>query len=213
MAAVKLAEDRLGYTQLTAPFDGEVVNIFTQEHEVVIAKQPISKIVNRSKIEFSINVPEQLIGYANRVVSTIVRFDVQPDTPITATVKEIGREASTGTRTYPVTLILEKTSDFEILPGMAGNVTISSQLPETAIQSGLEIPATAVFSKGDKANSFVWLVVDGKTQQQAINIGLPTAYGVLIKSGLKSGDQIIVAGVNSLTESQAVAPLPASRNK
>ena len=49
-----------------------------------------------------------------------VEFDAFPGSPVPATIKDIGTEASSSTRTYPVTLALEQPTDQKILPGMAG---------------------------------------------------------------------------------------------
>jgi RND family efflux transporter MFP subunit len=212
-SAVNLAQDRLGYTSLKAPFSGEVVATYVEAFETVIAKQPVIRLVNRDTIEFKIDVPETLIGYSRQVVSATVRFDVQPDIPIAATIKEIGREASRSTRTYPVTLKLQPTDKFEILPGMAGSASIQAKLPEDAAQMGTEIPAAALFSSGDKNQNFVWIIADGKLQKRQVTVGLPSDYGVHVKGGLNTGEWIVVAGVHSLREGQSVRVLDVTASK
>jgi len=208
-SAVKLAQDRLGYTVLKAPFDGEVVAAYVEANETLVAKQPVVRVLNQKSIEFKIDVPESLIGYARQVTSADVRFDIQPDIDIPATIKEVGREAKQGTRTYPVTLLLQATDKFEILPGMAGKAFIQAELPEKAVETGIEIPATAFFSEGDKSQSFVWVVVENKLQKRQVEVGLPSDYGVRVQSGLQPGELIVVAGVNSLSEGQSVRVIDA----
>jgi multidrug efflux pump subunit AcrA (membrane-fusion protein) len=57
------------------------------------------------KVE-TISVPESLISYAPYVERTTVTFDAFPGFEVPAMIKEIGREASQATRTYPVPLIM-----------------------------------------------------------------------------------------------------------
>lgn len=212
-SAVSLARDRLGYTVLKAPFAGEIVATYVEAHETLVAKQPVVRLLDQSAIEFKVDVPESLIGYARQVTSANVRFDIQPDIDIPATIKEVGREASRGTRTYPVTLLLQATNKFEILPGMAGKAYIQAELPEKAAETGIEIPAAAFFSEGDKSQSFVWIVVEGKLQKRQVTVGLPSDYGVRVQSGLKPGELVVVAGVHSLSEGQSVRVIDAAEKR
>ena len=212
-SAVSLAQDRLGYTVLKAPFTGEVVATYAEANETLVAKQPVVRVLNQKSIEFKIDVPESLIGYARQVTSANVRFDIQPDIDIPATIKEVGREARQGTRTYPVTLLLQATDKFEILPGMAGKAFIQAELPEKAVETGIEIPAAAFFSEGDKSQSFVWVVVENKLQKRQVEVGLPSDYGVRVQSGLQPGELIVVAGVHSLSEGQSVRVIDAAEKR
>jgi len=212
-SAVSLAQDRLSYAVLKAPFSGEIVATYVEAHETLVAKQPVVRLLNQGVIEFKVDVPESLIGYARQVTSATVRFDIQPDVDIQATIKEVSREASSGTRTYPVTLALQATDKFEVLPGMAGKAFIQAELPESAVETGIEIPAPAFFSEGDKSKSFVWVVVDNKLQKRQVEVGLPSDYGVRIQSGLQPGELIVVAGVHSLSEGQSVRVIDATEKR
>ena len=188
------------------PFDGIVTQTYVENFETVVAKQPILRVLDSSRIEFTIFVPENQITYAPFVQSITVRFDALPDVEVEAEIKEIGKEASQATRTYPVTLVMDQPPNAEILPGMAGQASITAELPEGASQAGIDIPATAVFSAEDIEKSYVW-VVDEATKtlgRREVEIGQLTAYGILVRSGLAAGDLIVTKGVNSLTEGQEV---------
>lgn len=212
-SAVNLAQDRLEYASLKAPFSGEIVAVYVEAHESVLPKQPVLKLLNRSAIEFKIDVPETLIGYANQVESAHVRFDVKPDTNIEATIKEVGREASRGTRTYPVTLLLEPTDKFELLPGMAGKAFIQARPLKGDPNLGIQIPAAALFSHGDKDLSFVWIVNDSKLERRQVTVGMPSDHGIRITSGLNKGESVVVAGATTLSEGQAVRIMNPKLNK
>ena len=212
-ASVKLAQDNLSYTELKAPFDGTVVATYVDNFEDVLAKQPIVRLLNPTRIELDISVPESLIGYAPYVEEVSVSFDALPGKEIKAAIKEIGSEASEVTRTYPVTLVMDQPEGAEILPGMAGRASIVSRPPADSALLGIEIPATAVFSGDDADKSFVWVVDEAsKTlSRREVQIGKLARFGVLIKDGLKPGEWIVVKGVHSVEEGQLVRILDVAK--
>ena len=58
----------------------------------------------------------------------------------------------------------------------------------------------------DKGNRyFVWLNIDGIAQKQMIQIGNITEQGVIITSGLKPGDQVIVRGQQKISSGQKIS--------
>ena len=205
-ATVDTASDALSYTYLKAPFDGIITQSYVENFETVVAKQPIVRLLDPSSIEFTIFVPEGLIGYAPYVQTVTVRFDALADIEVEAKIKEIGKEASQATRTYPVILVMDQPPGVEILPGMAGKAFVTAELPEDAREVGIEVPATAVFSAGDPDKSFVWVAddTDKTLSRREVQIGQLTSFGIMVKAGLEAGEWIVVKGVHSLAEGQQV---------
>ena len=205
-ASVATAKDALSYTYLNAPFQGTVVETFVENFEDVRAKQQIVRLVDTSRIEFVVSISENLISHAKNVTKVYVRFDTHPDKQIEATIKEIGKEASKTTRTYPVTLIMDQPEDFKILPGMAGRTLgAEGDLPDQSVSTGYEIPVTSIFSDGTDA-SYVW-VIDEKTNivaRREVTVGELTENGIMISKGLQPGEWIATAGVHTLREGQQV---------
>lgn len=212
-ANLQLAKDRLSYTQIKSPFDGEVVATYVESFETIIAKQNIIRVVNPSAMEFLFEVPESLIGYATLVSSAKVVFDIKPTVELNATLKEVGREASQSTRTYPLTLLLEKTGKLDVLPGMAGKAYLTANLPQESDLTGFVVPASALFSEGELAQSYVWVINDNKVNKRSVKIGTPSDYGLHIKEGLNPGDWIVVAGVHTLLENQEVRVMDVTSGK
>jgi len=207
--ALQLAEKAVADTRILAPFDGTVAATYVENFETIVAKQTILRLVDTTQVEFIVSVPESLIGYAPRVTRVEVSFDAFPGVKVPAQIKEIGREATQATRTYPVTLVMEQPEGVEILSGMAGEARIEVDLPEGDRQLGISIPATALFTGADSNLSYVW-VIDPETRtlaRRAVETGDLSEFGVLLRSGLESGEQIVVAGVSLLEEGQEVLPL------
>ncbi len=205
-AAVDAAEDDRGYTYLRAPFGGTVVATYVENFEDVRAKQPIVRIVDVSKIEMTVDVPESLISMASYVQSAAVVFDAAPDKEIRAQIKEIGTEASETTRTYPVTLIMDQPEGFKVLPGMAGKVQARGELPSDMRSANVEVPVSAVFSAEDVESSYVWVIDDQArtVTRRKVVTGQLTERGIEIREGLEPGEWIATAGVHFLREGQMV---------
>ncbi len=210
-ATVEGARDQLSYTSLSVPFDGAVVETYVENFETVIAKQPILRIVDPTRIEFTISVPENQIVYAPYVTGATVSFDALPGVKIPAMIKEIGKEASQAARTFPVTLAMDQPEGAEILPGMAGEALIEADLPEKSARIGIQIPTTALFAEDDPEKSYVW-VIDQATntlERREVEPGDFSEFGVLIKSGLQAGEWVVVAGASLLSAGEEVSILGA----
>jgi len=206
-ASVTAAKDELSYTDLRAPFSGTVVTTYVENFEDVRAKQPVVRLVDTSRIEMIVNIPENLISLVPHVKKVFVRFDTFPDREIPAKIKEIGKEASQTTRTYPVTLIMDQPKDMKILPGMAGKtVRAEGGLPDDANNAGIEVPVSATFSPDETDKAYIW-VIDEQTKtvsRREVKTGKLTDRGIKITNGLISGEWIATAGVHYLREGQKV---------
>lgn len=210
VAAVDSAKDKLSYTYLKAPFDGIITATYVENYEDVKPKQPIVRLIDNSQIEIILNIPENLIHQADYLKSAgkvmRVRFDPFPDYEIEAQIKEIGKEASKTTRTYPVTLIMDQREDMKILPGMAGKATRVVTLPDEESEAHIIVPETAVFSMDDLSKTSVW-VIDTQLKtvsKREVKVGELLDTGISIKEGLKAGEWIATAGVHYLKEGQQV---------
>ena len=144
-ASVQAARDALDDTQLRAPYDGKIVAIYVENFEEVQAKQAITRVLDDSRIEMIIDLPEQFITLASIVGELICTFDAVPGHELVATVKEIGAEASQTTRTYPVTLIMDQPEGVKVFPGMTGRARPRAPVRAEAGE-GIEVPATAIAS-------------------------------------------------------------------
>ena len=203
-ASVDAAKNRLDYTVLKAPFSGKVTATYVENFEDVRAKEPVIRIVDSSRIEMVVDIPESLIALVPHVGELWVVFDQYPDQTVPADSTEIGAEASEATRTYPVTLSMTQPADLEIVPGMAGKAFGKPKtIPIDEI--GIEVPVTAVFDGEDPGTSCVWVVGDDQTvTRRIVKVGGMTPHGVGISEGLQPGERIVTAGVSYLKEGQKV---------
>ena len=200
------AKDQLDYTYLRAPFDGNVVSTFVENFENVQAKEPILRILDDSKIEMVVNIPESMISLAPLVEEILVEFDTFPGIEIPATIKEIGTEASETTRTFPVTLIMNQPEGIRILPGMAGKAQGTPPNDKNLRTFGIEIPITSVFTDEASGETFVWVIdkTNLVVNKRQVETGEIADNGIQVISGLDEGEIIASAGVHYLFEGQKI---------
>ncbi len=207
---VEAAEDRLSDTNLLSPFDGIIVATFVEPFEFVNAKQPIIRLLDTSKVEMVIDVPESAISEIQNIRTVKVVFDAFPGREFEARIREIGTEASQTTRTFPVTVVMDQPGDVTILSGMAGAATLSGDEAAQYAEKGFLVPTTAVISDVDPSTTYVWLV-NPETQRvylQPVQKGKLLERGIMITGGLEEGDWVVASGANFLIEGQKVTLLP-----
>lgn len=207
------ATDDLAYTELKAPFNGMIAAIYVENHEQVRQKETVVRLIDTIEREMEINIPEKYIismleGGSNLKFKVIL--DAFPEHFFSATIKEIGTEASSTTQTYPVTLTLENVPiELSLLAGMNGKAILEGSHDKNASRH-FKVPASAIFAD-NLTNNYVW-VIDTQTQtvhKKSVEIN-PNRKGefVIIESGLSQGDWIVTGGTSFLSEGQKVKFAP-----
>ncbi|NLX97180.1 MAG: efflux RND transporter periplasmic adaptor subunit [Rhodopirellula sp.] len=203
-AAVENAKNQLDYAVLKAPFNGNVAARYVENFQTVQAKQPVVRLLDVSKIEVTIQVPESLIALVPQVKKAVCRFDAFPGREFEGQVTKIGSEASQTTRTYPVTVVLDQPGDVQILPGMAAVVRGVPEADGKVAGEKLVVPPSVVFTEEAGQQAYVWTVQGEKVARRAVKTGKLTPVGIAVTEGLKAGEWVVTAGVHSLREDQAV---------
>ena len=206
-ANVAIARKALSDSVIKAPYAGRIPSLYVENYQAVLAKQRIARLLDTSKIEMIIHIPESLISYAPYVKNFRVKFDAFPGKEVPATIHEVSNEASATTRTYPVTLIMDQPQDFNIKPGMAGTARGERDMPEAEkTEQGFEIPLSATFSPYNTNDTYVWLIDEDSltVSLHQVTTAELTANGIKVTKGIKTGDWLVTAGVHYLEKGQEV---------
>jgi RND family efflux transporter MFP subunit len=206
-ASLEAAKDDLGYTYLNAPFDGAITAKYVDNFQDVQAKEKIVRLLDSSKIEMVVDIPENKIADLPHVENITVTYDAFPNQPVPADIYEVGTEASLTTRTYPVTLIMDQPQDFTILAGMAGRARGLLKVYEGEAARNVHVPVAAVFTPQTENRSYVWVIDEstGAVSRRAVMTGELVQDGIEVLEGLGPGDWVATAGVFSLKEGQRVS--------
>lgn len=203
-AELQATRDALADTSLRAPFSGEIAARFTENFEDIQARQPVLRIVDTSRIRFTVNIPEQMMAQLGLVEEIFCEFEALPGQLLVATVDEIQREADPVTRTFPITLVMNQPEAANILPGMSGRAWVSRLRTDPDGTDEFDLPASAVRQHAGE-ESFVWVVdaASGVVARRTVEVGRVTPAGVRVR-GVAPGDMVATAGAAFLRDGQRV---------
>jgi RND family efflux transporter MFP subunit len=211
----KIAQVNLGYTNVTAPFDGVVTAHLVSVGELVGVASPtqLATIVALDPIYVNFNVNEQDVlkvrEEARRRSMTVdelrtlpVEVALQTDTgfPHKGNLDYVSPQLNQGTGTIAVRGIL-KNPDRVLLPGFFVRVRV----PFEQQQSALLVPDAALGS--DQAGRYVLVVnAENVVEQRKVTTGQLDGELRVIETGLKPDDKVVVGGLLRAIPGQKVDP-------
>jgi RND family efflux transporter MFP subunit len=196
-AAVQQAQDQLSYSELRTDHPAVVTEWKAEAGQVVSAGQQVVTLARPDIKEAVIDLPAPLAEQLPQDVVFKVASQLEPDINTTATLRELEPQAEASTRTRRARLTLADTpAAFRL--GTAISVTLSS-----AIEPRIELPANVLQEVDGKTQ--VW-IVDMQNQTVSphpVNV-ISRDDDTLVVSGVKGGERVVTAGVNSLKPGQKV---------
>lgn len=198
-SAAAIANRALNDTKLHAPFGGVVAERHIDVGQNAVPAVPVLQIVALNNIKASIAVPETEISAMHPGSRATVTIDALSNKPIDATLSEVGIVANPLTRTFSVEFTLD-TPQKDLRPGMLCDVTVTT---DTLTSPSIVLPAQAVLLSADNRN-FVWLAHNGKAELRFVTPETITARGIAISEGLTSGDTVIIAGMQKVSNGTAI---------
>lgn len=192
---------RVAYTALTADGDGVITQYNCNIGQVVSAGQSIMGLARKGEMEILVHVPESALNTVNHSPTFLLRLNALPGVSWQGRLRELSAAADPATRTYAARIRVDK-PDARLRLGMTATVEIAS-----SAQSAIYLPLSAIISRDGKPG--VWqLNAENTVQRVEITLGELAGNTVQVLSGIRSGDEIIVAGADLLREGEKVKRLP-----
>lgn len=193
-------------TKLKAPFEGYIQKINFNSGEAVSAGMPVIAFISSSTPEVKINIPTSEYIQRNELLAATATIDLYPN--MMFALKSLGTTHKANiNHLYETRFAIQPLDGVALTPGMNVMVTLNYENKNAANE--VEIPFSAVYERG--GYSFVWLIERGKaTQREVVVTKIKSDGNVLIGAGIKNGDVVITAGLQSLKEGQEVKALPSS---
>jgi macrolide-specific efflux system membrane fusion protein len=201
-AQVDSAQANLAYTRITAPIDGEVVAIVTQEGQTVVASQQVPvilKLANLETITVRALVSEADIVHVRPgqgVYFTILGDSEERHFGTVRAIEPAPQELSTGgaKASGPVfyhVLFEAPNQDRRLRIGMTAQVTVVLNQARNA----LSIPVAALGRRaGDGRYAVRVAQADGAVRTVTVAIGINDRLNVQVLDGLQEGDSVVIAG-------------------
>ena len=198
-AAESIARQQLSHSTLTAPFAGVIAAKNVDLGTYVLPGQPVLKLANVAQVNAKVSVPEAEISHlhvGDKVKLTVAALS---GAIFRGTISEKGIDANPISHTYDVKVGITNPQG-RLLPGMVCNAQVQGS---AATPSHITVPPQSIELDVDNSR-FVWTVVNGKAHQQPVTTGDFEGDGIVILSGLKAGDQVIINGQQKVSEGMKV---------
>ena len=195
---LEAAERQLGYTTITAPFDGYIVKRLVDEGEVARAMPPtIVMVVVEAPPLFVVGaVGERDAARLEEGTTLRVNAGAAPGQEIRAKVTQVNAMVDPETRSVSVRALVLRGAE-HLRVGMSAEVF--AELGERRV---LAVPLLGLMNRvGDRGE--IWVITDGKASLRKLQLGAVRGDLILVDSGVRAGEQVVVAGQPDLSEGGA----------
>ncbi|MBO9536803.1 efflux RND transporter periplasmic adaptor subunit [Herbaspirillum sp.] len=209
-AAVRAARLNLEYTQITAPVSGRISRAEVTVGNVVnpgSANAPLTTLVSVAKVYASFDVDEQsFLKYVNPAraagasVPVYLGLANEDGYSRQGKVGSVDNRLDTASGTIRVRAVFDN-GDGQLVPGLYARVRLGGGNPHEAVL----IDEKAIGTDQDKR----FVMVAGKDNHatyRQVRVGAAQDGLVVVESGLKSGERIVVNGLQRIRPGDAITP-------
>ena len=189
-AQSQLIQAQIAKTSIRAPFSGRIGLRNISPGTYVTPSTLITKLVSSNQVKISFSIPEK---YATGVENnTIVKITMPNSSEsFSAKIYAIDPEIEIATRTLKVRAIADNPAN-KLIAGTFATV----ELPLKNIKNAILVPTEAVIPIQN--GKVVYIATNGKAKEMKIETLTRTAKDVVVTSGIKAGDTLVVSGVMAI---------------
>lgn len=189
-AQSQLIQAQIAKTSIRAPFSGKIGLRNISPGTYVTPSTLITKLVSSNQVKISFSIPEK---YATGVENnTIVKITMPNSSEsFSAKIYAIDPEIEIATRTLKVRAIADNPAN-KLIAGTFATV----ELPLKNIKNAILVPTEAVIPIQN--GKVVYIATNGKAKEMKIETLTRTAKDVVVTSGIKAGDTLVVSGVMAI---------------
>jgi len=198
-------------TIIRAPFSGTILRKDAEVGEVVapavagggLTRGAVVTMADLSTLEVEVDINESYIGSIRHDQPAEIVLDAYPGVTFPGHVRQIVPTADRQKATVLVRVAIDS-EDRRIMPEMGARVvfqdTVTSEV--TNSQPRIYVPAAAV--RNDGGQDVVWVMVEGRARRRSIEAGPVMGDAREVRSGLTSGETIILDPAEDLADGSRV---------
>ncbi|GAA5073017.1 efflux RND transporter periplasmic adaptor subunit [Lysobacter panacisoli] len=198
-AANRMANLELSYASVEAPISGVIASRSIKTGNFVQINTPIFRIVDTSRLEATLNVPERELATLKSGLPVLLQVDALPGKTFAGTVDRVAPVVDSGSGTFRV--VCSFAGGGVLQPGMFGRIKIDYDQRANA----LVVPRVALLE--DDGDPAVFVVNGDKTKRVPVKLGYMDGSWAEVREGVKEGDQVVVAGKTALRDGTVVQVL------
>lgn len=195
-AVYDMAELELSYTNITATISGVVAQRMAKVGNLIQINSPLFRIVDTSRLEATLNVPERELSTMRVGAPVKVQLDALAGAVFEGRIDRISPVVDAGSGTFRV--ICAFAPDARLRPGLFGRLSVVLDQRDDV----LTVPRTALLE--GESETAVYRVADGKALRTPVQVGYLAGDVAEIRAGLEAGDQVVTTGKVTLRDGAAV---------
>ncbi len=198
--ALEQAEIQVERCRVLAPFDGRIEACHVEVGEFAHVGQPLVRLVDTQSLKARADVAERDIATLRPGMPVPIELTALPGVTVTGTVSFVAQTAHPASRTYALEMRIEP-APTEARPGMIARAHIERGVIENAVI----VPLSALLSRQGETIAFT--VANGLAEQRVVRIGRHLGAEVVVESGLRPGDLLVLEGQRMLRDGTPVEPV------
>ncbi|SCY38576.1 RND family efflux transporter, MFP subunit [Nonlabens sp. Hel1_33_55] len=205
--SINSMQQQLAKSTITAPFSGVIDNVITEQGNVVSpGMTELFRLVNLDNMYIEVEVPETYIASINEGTDVQIDFPVLGE-KMDSKVRQASSFINPANRSFSIEVPV-KNEKKNVKPNLTARLRINDYTNNDAILIPL-----AVISENQDGEQYVMIATDRQAgddfdtavaKRKLIETGKTTENMIEVKSGLNSGDMIIVEGARSIKEDQRI---------
>ncbi|MDQ7783563.1 MAG: efflux RND transporter periplasmic adaptor subunit [Desulfomonilaceae bacterium] len=197
IAQMEKMEESARDFDVVAPWDGIVSKVLVTDGNYVAARSALVEIFDPKSLVVRVAVPEVYSQSLKKDMSVSVELDAYEGKVFRGSISRIYPELDRRMRTQ--TAEVELLDAVKLVPGMFARLVAALRTEEGTIV----VPGEAIIvtPKGDRV---AYVIQEDRVQRREISTGLESKGKVQILSGLKPGEQVVVAGNEKLKDGTRV---------
>ncbi|MFP4459020.1 MAG: efflux RND transporter periplasmic adaptor subunit [Candidatus Zixiibacteriota bacterium] len=205
-AQVSNMETNLTDFEIRAPWSGIVSKVWTSEGDYVSPRSSLIEIYKPTSMVVRISVPEKYALSIDEGMNVDIKLDAYPGETFTGEISRIYPDLDRKTRTVTVEAVIKE--EIKLMNGMFARIDI----PVKTVGNAVTFPEKALLVRpnGDKV---VFVVDNKKAQEVKVNPVLEAQGLIAVTKGVKSGDEIVVGGNETLKDGATVTQKPAKKKE
>ena len=188
---------RLQNTEITAPFQGEIMRKYVDAGALVSPLTPLVHLVHTATLKVVANVLERDIPLLKPGIIARIRVEAYPDKLFEGRISRINTGLDSATRTLQAEIEIPNSTRL-LKPGMFARIEIFL-LEKPGV---VAVPREAVLE--ENGAKFIFTVEGNKAIRRPVVTGITQDQFVEIREGLKEGDQVIIKGQNLIRDNATV---------
>jgi len=184
--------------QLVSPINGIVTARNYDSGDMYSGAAPVYVVEQIRPVKLMLNVSEGYFVYVKKGMDVDIKLDVYGDEVFKGKVHLIYPTVDPSTRTFPVEVRIAN-NDEKVRPGMFARVTMSFGTLNHVVA-----PDQAVVKQAGSGDRYMYVYKDGKVSYNKVELGRRMGNRYEVISGVEDGDQVVITGLNRLTNGQEV---------